>query len=72
MDIRTGKTYDMGLMDSHGRVETVVGKDGRTYNVINGDNCTGYCALAFKRNCFTRALWGRAKCKDFVPARRNG
>ena len=66
MDTRTGKTYDM---DCRGITETVVGKDGRTYNVINGDNCTGYCALAFKRNCFIRAPFGRAQCKDFVPQR---
>ena len=69
MDTRTGKIFDIG---DRGTAETVVGKDGRTYNVINGDNCTDYCAFAFKRNCFIRAPWGRAKCKDFVPARRNG
>lgn len=72
MDLRTGKTYDLGLMDSHGRTETVVGEDGRTYHVINGDNCTEYCARVFQRNCFTRAPFGRAKCTAFVPAKRNG
>ena len=68
MDMRTGKTFDM---DCHGTTDTVVGKDGRTYSVIDGKNCINHCALAFKRNCFIRAPFGRAQCKDFVP-RRNG
>lgn len=68
MDIRTGKTFDM---ECRGATETVVGKDGRTYKVIDGTNCINYCSRAFKRNCFIRAPWGRAKCKDFVP-QRNG
>ena len=68
MDIRTGKTFEMPC---HGPTETVVGRDGRTYNVIDGENCVNHCALAFKRNCLTRVPFGRAQCTDFVP-QRNG
>ena len=68
MDIRTGKIYEM---DDCGATETVVGKDGRTYKVINGENCINHCALANKRNCYIRAAFGRAQCRDFVPTNRN-
>ena len=68
MDVRTGKIYDMG---DRGMMETVVGRNGRTYNVIDGKNCIDHCALANKRNCYIRAPFGRAKCRDFVPAKRN-
>ena len=70
MDVRTGRIFDME--DNHGITQTVVGKDGRTYNVIDGNNCIEHCALVFKRNCLTRAPFGRAQCKDFVPSKRNG
>ena len=66
MDTRTGKVYDI---DAREAARTVIGNDGRTYNVIDGENCVNHCKLAFKRNCFTRAPFGRAKCKDFVPSR---
>ena len=68
MDIRTGRIFAMG---NHGATETVVCKDGRTYNVIDGTNCINHCALANKRNCYTRAAFGRALCHDFVPTKRN-
>ena len=47
MDVRTGRIYDLG---DRGITETVVGRDGRTYNTIDGKNCINHCALANKRN----------------------
>jgi len=68
MDIRTGRIYDMG---EHETGRTVVGDDGQNYNAIDGENCINHCALANKRNCYIRAVFGRAKCHDFIPTKRN-
>ena len=68
MDTRTNEIYYLG---EHDTTRTVIGDDGKIYNVIDGENCINYCALANKRNCYIRAVFGRAKCHDFVPAKRN-
>lgn len=65
MDTRTEKCWDLEA----GRE---VPKQDCGANKIDGGNCTGLCALAFKRGCFTVDRKFRDKCTRFVPSPRGG
>lgn len=66
MDTRTGKVFD-----SHGRElsEDEIRQLKQKPIAISGENCTGYCALAHKRQCFTVDKKFRDRCTRFMPQR---
>ena len=82
MDARTGKIHQIegaDRFDPTNGLEFARDKDGKIIRdengmpcfLLTGENCTGLCALANKRNCYIRDPKFRALCKDFRPTRRN-
>jgi len=64
MDSRTGKVY---APDGRELTRDEIARLNEKPIVVSGDNCTDYCALAFKRNCFTVDKKFRGKCTRFKP-----
>lgn len=60
MDLRTGKVFDPDGRELS--QDQIANLNEKPIN-ISGDNCTGFCALAFKRNCFTLDRKFRDKCQ---------
>ena len=66
MDLRTGKVFDL---DGRELTRDEASRLTQEPIKISGSCCTDYCALAFKRGCFTVAPSFRDKCTCFRPQR---
>lgn len=69
MDIRTGKVFSP---DGRELTQEEVSRLTQEPTKISGTNCIDYCALVFKRGCFTVDPKFRDKCTCFLLQRKQG